>query len=103
MVAFDLNTAALKIADNANKPLEELSLRQNFVLFKVTSCLYYMFNESLIEDTKYDNLCRALLDDYDPDIVHVDTASLKAGTGYTLWYGTATYNISQTLIKLGVV
>lgn len=91
------------IIQNSTKKLEELSLRQKYVLYRVSSCLYYHHNKSLFSDTYYDSLCKNLLDNYDSEIIHVDKELLKAGTGYSLSYGTTTHNICNTLIRQGVV
>jgi NAD-dependent DNA ligase len=58
--------------------------------YLVTSYAYYHLNESLVSDEFYDKLCHDLLDAMDSlEVDHfnmdlVDTASLRAGTGFNL-------------------
>lgn len=98
-----LEEIAAVINENSQRELSDLSLRQKYVLYMVASCLYYHYDKAFMEDSKYDLICKDLLEDYDPDIVHVDKELLKAGTGYSLVYGTTTHNICNTLIRREII
>ncbi len=67
------------------------------------SYAYYKENESLIEDTEYDQICRDLITNWN-DITHwhkklLNLESLKAGTGYDIKYPERVVNAALALIK----
>ena len=67
------------------------------------SYAYYKENESLIEDTEYDQICQDLITNWN-DITHwhkrlLNLESLKAGTGYDIRYPERVVNAALALIK----
>ena len=67
------------------------------------SYAYYKENESLIEDTEYDQICQDLITNWN-DITHwhkrlLDFEALKAGTGYDIKYPERVVNAALALIK----
>ena len=67
------------------------------------SYAYYQENESLIEDTEYDQICQDLITNRD-DITHwhkalLNLESLKAGTGYDIKYPERVVGAAIALIK----
>ena len=67
------------------------------------SYAYYKENESLIEDTEYDQICQDLITNWN-DITHwhkrlLNLDSLKAGTGYDIKYPERVVNAALALIK----
>ena len=67
------------------------------------SYAYYKENESLIEDTEYDQICQDLITNWN-DITHwhkrlLNLESLKAGTGYDIKYPERVVNAALALIK----
>ena len=67
------------------------------------SYAYYQENESLIEDTEYDQICQDLITNWN-DITHwhkplLDLESLKAGTGYDIKYPNRVVTAALSLIK----
>lgn len=91
------------IVTNNSKDLNALSLRQMYVLYSISSLLYYQYDKSMMSDSKFDHICKLLLDNYDPEIIHVSKEDLKAGTGFSIKHGTTSHNICQTMMRLGVV
>ena len=67
------------------------------------SYAYYKENESLVDDTEYDQICRELIEKWDT-ITHwhkplLDLESLKAGTGYDIKYPNRVVAAAIALIK----
>ena len=67
------------------------------------SYAYYKENESLVDDTEYDQICRELIEKWD-NITHwhkplLDLESLKAGTGYDIKYPNRVVAAAIALIK----
>ena len=67
------------------------------------SYAYYKENESLVDDTEYDQICRELIEKWDT-ITHwhkplLDLESLKAGTGYDIKYPPRVVGAALSLIK----
>ena len=67
------------------------------------SYAYYKENESLVDDTEYDQICRELIEKWDT-ITHwhkplLDLESLKAGTGYDIKYPNRVVGAAIALIK----
>ena len=67
------------------------------------SYAYYKENESLVDDTEYDQICRELIEKWDT-ITHwhkplLDLESLKAGTGYDIKYPPRVVGAAIALIK----
>ena len=67
------------------------------------SYAYYQENESLIEDSEYDQICQDLITNW-RDITHwhkplVNLESLKAGTGYDIKYPPRVVGAAIALIK----
>ena len=67
------------------------------------SYAYYKENESLVDDTEYDQICQDLITNWD-NITHwhkplPSLESLKAGTGYDIKYPERVVNAARELIK----
>ena len=67
------------------------------------SYAYYQENESLIEDSEYDQICQDLITNWN-DITHwhkplLNLESLKAGTGYDIKYPNRVVAAAIALIK----
>ena len=67
------------------------------------SYAYYQENESLIEDSEYDQICQDLITNWN-NITHwhkplLSLESLKAGTGYDIKYPPRVVGAAITLIK----
>ena len=67
------------------------------------SYAYYKENESLVDDTEYDQICQDLITNWD-NITHwhkplLDLESLKAGTGYDIKYPPRVVGAAIALIK----
>ena len=67
------------------------------------SYAYYKENESLVDDTEYDQICRELIEKWDT-ITHwhkplLSLESLKAGTGYDIKYPNRVVAAAIALIK----
>ena len=67
------------------------------------SYAYYKENESLVDDTEYDQICQDLITNWD-NITHwhkplLDLESLKAGTGYDIKYPNRVVGAAIALIK----
>ena len=67
------------------------------------SYAYYKENESLVDDTEYDQICQDLITNWDT-ITHwhkplLDLESLKAGTGYDIKYPNRVVGAAIALIK----
>lgn len=85
--------AAETLHTNLRKDLNDLSIRQLYTQYCVASLAYYTFNESIMSDDRFDTLCKYLLDDYDPTIIHCDVDTLKSGTGSQHKGGPNTFNL----------
>ena len=71
--------------------------------YLMLSYLYYVKNESLIEDTEFDIMCKDILNEWD-EIEHfhkhlIDKSSLQAGTGYDLNYPHRVVSAAELLLK----
>ena len=88
------------LESNNNKDVYDLSLIQLYTLYRISSCLYYHYDKSIMPDGKFDLICKTLLDNYDPAWVHVTKDELKAGTGFSIRHGTTTHNICNLIIRL---
>ena len=67
------------------------------------SYAYYKENESLVDDTEYDQICQDLITNWD-NITHwhkplLSLESLKAGTGYDIKYPNRVVAAAIALIK----
>jgi len=71
--------------------------------YLMLSYCYYKENESLIDDTEYDDICKQLIEKWDT-LEHwhkplLDLESLKAGTGYDIKYPQRVVQASLSLLK----
>jgi hypothetical protein len=95
-----LHSIATRVLENSHRDLKDLSLREKYTLYRVSSCLYYIHDTSIMSDEKFDLICKDLLDNYDPMIIHVSKKTLRAGTGYDLKYGLTTINICTNILNI---
>jgi hypothetical protein len=99
---MDYEPIAKAIIENSKKPLSELSITQKFILYRMSSVLYYHFNDNMIQDTEYDLLCKDLYNNYEkiesPN--GITKEDLEAGTGFSIDFETNTFNIVQTIRRL---
>lgn len=82
-----MRTKALQ-ARNPSSDVE--TLNQKFVIYLMSSYLYYKENCHVLSDEQFDQLCRELLDNWD-SITHrhkdlITKEDLEAGTGYAIQY-----------------
>lgn len=66
------------------------TINQKFVIYLMSSYLYYKENCHVLSDEQFDRLCKELLDNWD-SITHrhkglVTKGDLEAGTGYAIQY-----------------
>ncbi len=70
--------------------LSNLSLNRLVPIYLMSSYLYYEQDDSVLDDTQFDYLCKKLYDNWDKvEHMHkplIDKANLKAGSGYGILY-----------------
>jgi hypothetical protein len=70
--------------------LSNLSLNRLVPIYLMSSYLYYEQDDSVLDDTQFDYLCKKLYDNWDKvEHMHkplIDKANLKAGSGYGIQY-----------------
>ena len=71
--------------------------------YLMLSYLYYVKNESLIDDTEFDIMCKDILNEWD-DLTHwhkplLKKANLEAGTGYDTKYPHRVGSAAELLLK----
>ena len=67
-----------------------MTINQKFVVYLMSSYLYYVENVHVLSDIDFDHLCKELLDNWD-SITHrhkylVTKGDLEAGTGFAIKY-----------------
>lgn len=87
-----LNTEVLEVG--------ELSTRQLCTLYYVTSMVYYVYDDEILKDHIFEEICQELsnreIDEY--IYLHIDKEDLAAGTGYALKYPDAIAQITQEVL-----
>lgn len=79
-----------------------LSINLSVPWYLILSCAYYTFDETLVPDTDFDNLCKLMLEKYD-QIEHqhkhlVSRESLSAGTGFDVKYPEMVIGATKALL-----
>lgn len=79
---------------------DDLSTRQLCTLYYVTSRSYYKYDESIISDGLFDNVCKELRQRKIDKFVYdkPDMESLDAGTGFDLKYSDAIVQLTEEII-----
>lgn len=89
----------------ANGIRERIRTNRNMLIpyYLMLSYLYYVKNESLIDDTEFDIMCKDILNEWD-DLTHwhkplLNKGNLKAGTGYDIKYPPRVIGAAEQLLK----